>query len=86
MVPNFPPSLNTFAAPKPGLCDFTRPWNRLIRTGYRVVNCLDLVPCLPFWPYEQVGGEVHVNSGGSIDPLWRHSLFAYRDGIQRLVH
>ncbi|MEB4209913.1 lipase family protein [Mycobacterium sp. 94-17] len=85
MAPHIEPRLLTFAGPRPGLCDFTKAFNRTISTCYRVVNCLDLIPLLPPWPYEQPGVAVKVDSGGSIDPLWRHSLLAYQAGLEKLV-
>jgi triacylglycerol lipase len=85
MAPHFEPRLITFAGPKPGLCDFTKPFNRVINTCFRVVNCLDIIPLLPPWPYEQPGIAINVDSDGSIDPLWRHSLLAYQAGLEKLV-
>jgi triacylglycerol lipase len=85
MPPNIRPGLITFAGPRPGLCDFARAFNNVIESSFRVVNFLDLVPYLPPLIYVQVGAQIDVDSGGSFDPLSRHSLFAYRDGLERLI-
>lgn len=85
MPPHIEPRLITFAGPKPGLGDFAKAFNQVIKTCFRVVNFLDVVPFLPPWPYEQVGIAINVNSGGSVDPLYRHSLFAYEAGLEKLV-
>jgi triacylglycerol lipase len=85
MAPHIEPRLITFAGPKPGLGDFAKAFNRVIKTCFRVVNYLDIIPLLPPWPYEQVGTAINVDSGGSFDPLYRHSLFAYQAGLEKLV-
>jgi triacylglycerol lipase len=85
MAPHIAPSLTTFAGPKPGLGDFAKAFNQVIKTCFRVVNFLDIIPSLPPWPYEQVGIAINVNSGGSFDPLYRHSLYAYQAGLEKLV-
>jgi triacylglycerol lipase len=85
MPPNIQPGLITFAGPRPGLCDFAKAFGNVIKSCFRVVNFLDLVPCLPPLFYVQVGTQIEVDSGGPIDPISRHSLFAYRDGLQRLI-
>jgi triacylglycerol lipase len=85
MPPNIRPGLITFAGPRPGLCDFARAFNNVIESCFRVVNFLDLVPYLPPLIYVQVGAQIDVDSGGSIDPLWRHSLYAYQDGLEKLI-
>ncbi|OBG56341.1 hypothetical protein A9X03_02710 [Mycobacterium sp. E1715] len=56
-------------------------WKRLCD---RVVNYSDLIPLLPPCPYEHVGAAIYINSGGP-GALWRHSLYAYRQGLRRLV-
>jgi triacylglycerol lipase len=85
MPPNIQPRLITFAGPRPGLCDFAKAFNNVIQSCFRVVNFLDLVPCLPPLIYVQVGTQIDVDSGGPIDPISRHSLFAYRAGLERLI-
>jgi len=40
---------------------------------------------LPGLPYEHVGVQVAVNSSGSIDQTYRHSLDAYRAGLTSLI-
>jgi|SRR5579875_735574 len=86
MPPNIQPGLITFAGPRPGLCDFAKAFDNLIKSCFRVVNFLDLVPCLPPLIYVQVGTQVDVDSGGPIDPISRHSLFAYREGLEKLIN
>jgi hypothetical protein len=65
------------------------PFNLLIDSCFRVVNLFDIVPHLPLalpgLPYEHVGVQVAVNSGGSIDQTHRHSLDAYRAGLTSLI-
>ncbi|MDA3660037.1 lipase family protein [Mycobacterium xenopi] len=85
MPPNIQPRLITFAGPRPGLCDFAKAFNNVIKSCFRVVNFLDIVPCLPPLIYVQVGTQIDVDSGGPIDPISRHSLFAYREGLERLI-
>jgi hypothetical protein len=85
MAPHIEPRLITFAGPKPGLGDFAKAFNHVIKTCFRVVNFLDIVPFLPPFPYQQVGIAINVDSGGPIDPLSRHSLFAYQAGLEKLV-
>ena len=85
ILPHFPPGLITFAGPKTGLDSFVYQFNRFIKSCFRVVNCLDVIPCLPPYPYEHVGTAIDVDSGGWIGPLYRHSLYAYQAGLQRLV-
>ncbi|MGD1171529.1 lipase family protein [Mycobacterium seoulense] len=82
--PNLAPRLITFAGPKSGFTDFVNPFNETIASCYRVVNYSDLIPLLPPCPYEHVGAAIYINSGG-LGALWRHSLYAYRQGLQRLV-
>ncbi|SOJ57509.1 hypothetical protein MSIMFB_04987 [Mycobacterium simulans] len=84
MQPNIQPSLTTFAGPTAGLGDFAKAFNNMIKSCFRVVNFLDLVPYVPPWPYVHVGSPICVDSGGSIDPLWRHSLYAYQAGLEKL--
>lgn len=83
------PKLTTFGGPRPGLHDFVVPFNLLIDSCFRVVNLFDIVPHLPLalpgLPYEHVGVQVAVNSGGSIDQTHRHSLDAYRAGLTSLI-
>jgi triacylglycerol lipase len=74
-----------FAGPKPGLGDFVKPFNQLITTCFRVVNFLDIIPCLPPWPYEQVGVAINIDSGGPFNPVYRHSLYAYEAGLEKLM-
>ena len=83
------PKLTTFGGPRPGLHDFVVPFNLLIDSCFRVVNLFDIVPHLPLalpgLPYEHVGVQIAVNSGGSIDQTHRHSLDAYRAGLTSLI-
>ena len=83
------PKLTTFGGPRPGLHDFVVSFNLLIDSCFRVVNLFDIVPHLPLalpgLPYEHVGVQVAVNSGGSIDQTHRHSLDAYRAGLTSLI-
>ena len=83
------PKLTTFGGPRPGLHDFVVPFNLLIDSCFRVVNLFDIVPHLPLalpgLPYEHVGMQIAVNSGGSIDQTHRHSLDAYRAGLTSLI-
>ncbi len=85
MAPHIEPRLITFAGPKPGLSDFAKAFNQVIKTCFRVVNFLDIIPSLPPWPYEQVGIPINVDSGGPFNPVWRHSLYAYEAGLKKLV-
>lgn len=81
--------LTTFGGPRPGLHDFMVPFNLLIDSCFRVVNLFDIVPHLPLafpgLPYEHVGMQVAVDSGGSTDQAYRHSLAAYRSGLTNLI-
>ncbi|AFM15178.1 Lipase (class 3) [Mycolicibacterium chubuense NBB4] len=83
------PELTTFGGPRPGLYDFVVPFNLLIDTCFRVVNLFDIVPHLPLalpeLPYTHVGVQIAVNSGGSIDQTYRHSVDAYRAGLTGLM-
>jgi triacylglycerol lipase len=82
MPPNtIEPRLITFAGPRVGLSDFSTAFNSVIESCFRVVNFLDIVPHVPPVPYVHVGAEIAVDSGGTIDVIWRHSLAAYRDGL-----
>lgn len=85
MQPRIRPGLTTFAGPTAGLGDFAKAFDNVIHSCFRVVNFLDLVPYVPPWPYIHVGSPICVDSGGSIDPLWRHSLYAYRAGLEKLI-
>jgi predicted lipase len=89
-VPVPEPELTTFGGPRPGLYDFAVPFNLLIDRCYRVVNLFDIVPHLPLalpgLPYTHVGVQIAVDSGGSIDQTHRHSLDAYRSGLNALVN
>lgn len=86
MPPNaIEPRLITFAGPRVGLPTFASAFNTSIESCFRVVNHLDIVPTVPKWPYVDVGVEVDVDSGGSIDWGHRHSLGAYRDGLTALI-
>ena len=89
MPPNLEPRLTTFAGPRAGLHDFVVPFNMNIESCFRVVNQLDVIPHLPLpfpWlPYEHVGVEIAVDSGGPIDQAYRHSLNAYRSGLDKLI-
>jgi triacylglycerol lipase len=85
MAPHIAPSLTTFAGPKSALGDFVKAFSRLVQTCLRVVNFLDVVPFIPLWPDQHVGTAVHVDSGGPIGPLSRHSLFAYERGLEKLL-
>lgn len=84
MRPNIQPDLTTFGGPTAGLGDFANAFGNVIKSCFRVVNFLDLVPYVPPWPYIHVGNPICVDSGGSIDPLWRHSLYAYQAGLEKL--
>jgi len=84
MQPAIQLGITTFAGPTAGLGDFAKAFNDVIRSCSRVVNFLDLVPYLPPWPYIHVGNPICVDSGGSMDPLWRHSLYAYQAGLEKL--
>jgi hypothetical protein len=86
MPPNtIEPRLITFAGPRVGLSDFATAFNTAIESCFRVVNFLDIVPHVPPVPYVHVGAEIAVDSGGSIDVTWRHTLNAYRDGLTALL-
>jgi predicted lipase len=86
MPPNtIEPRLITFAGPRVGLSDFATAFNSVIESCFRVVNFLDIVPHVPPVPYVHVGAEIAVDSGGTIDVIWRHSLDAYRDGLTALI-
>ena len=86
MPPNtIEPRLITFAGPRVGLSDFATAFNSVIESCFRVVNFLDIVPHVPPVPYVHVGAEIAVDSGGSIDVIWRHSLDAYREGLTALT-
>ncbi|WP_232070582.1 lipase family protein [Mycobacterium lacus] len=85
MLPSIELKVITFAGPIAGLWDFASTFDRVITSCYRLVNWLDLVPYLPPPPYEHVNIPVEVDSGGSIDPLWRHSLYAYQAGLQTII-
>jgi hypothetical protein len=86
MPPNvIEPRLITFAGPRVGLTAFASAFNLLIESCFCVVNYLDIVPLVPPAPYVDVGDQVAVNSGGSVDWGHRHSLPAYRDGLTALI-
>jgi hypothetical protein len=85
MPPNLQPRLITFAGPRPGPCDFAKAFNSVIKSCFRVVNFLDVIPYLPPFIYVQVGTQINVDSGGPIDPISRHSLAAYQEGLERLI-
>ncbi|GFG75022.1 lipase family protein [Mycobacterium botniense] len=89
MPPNLEPALTTFGGPRTGLHDFAMSFNMTIDSCYRVVNLFDVVPHVPLplpgLPYEHVGVEIAVDSGGPIDPVDRHRLAAYRAGLDKLV-
>jgi triacylglycerol lipase len=82
MSPNIQPTLITFGGPKTGLHDFADAFNKVIKCCFRVVNYLDVVPFLPPLLYTHVGTAIDVDSGGSSDPLSRHSLYAYKTGLE----
>lgn len=87
--PRMEPRLITFAGPKTGLHSFVQAFNVAIESCFRVVNQFDIVPHLPlafpFLPYEHVGVEIPVDSGGPVDPADRHNLDAYRHGLDNLI-
>ena len=89
MPPNLEPKLTTFGGPRAGLQDFVVAFNTTIDSCYRVVNQFDIVPHLPLpfprLPYGHVGVPIAVDSHGSIDRSYRHSLPAYRIGLDRLI-
>ena len=86
MPPNvIEPRLITFAGPRVGLTAFASAFNKLIESCFRVVNYLDIVPQVPPAPYVHVGAEVAIDSGGAVDWGHRHSLGAYRDGLNALI-
>lgn len=88
MPPNLEPKVTTFAGPRAGLHNFAAAFNMTIESCFRVVNQYDIVPHLPLafpWlPYEHVGVEVAVDSGGPTDQVYRHSLAAYSAGLASL--
>lgn len=89
MPPDLEPAVTTFGGPRTGLHDFVVPFDMRIDSCYRVFNLLDVVPDVPLafpgLPYEHVGVEIAVDSGGPIDPAYRHRLDAYRAGLDNLV-
>jgi triacylglycerol lipase len=86
MPPNtIEPRVLTFAGPRVGLSDFAASFNAAIESCYRVVNFLDLVPYLPPTPYDHVGAQITVDSGGPVQVGWRHSLAAYQQGLSALI-
>jgi triacylglycerol lipase len=87
MPPNtIEPRLITFAGPRVGLSDFATAFNTEIESCFRVVNFLDIVPHVPpSPPFADVGAQIAVDSGGSIDPTWRHDLDAYQAGLTALI-
>lgn len=86
MPPNtIEPRLITFAGPRVGLSDFVDAYNAVIESCFRVVNFLDIVPLVPPAPYVHVGAEIAINSGGTVDFGWRHSLIAYQIGLSALI-
>lgn len=89
MPPYLEPALTTFGGPRAGLHDFVVPFDLTIDRCYRVVNLFDVVPdvppVLPGLPYQHVGVEIAVDSGGPFDPIERHSLNAYRTGLDNLI-
>ncbi|BBX44539.1 hypothetical protein GCM10009641_55190 [Mycobacterium cookii] len=86
MPPNtIEPRLVSFAGPRVGLSDFVASFNAAIESCFRVVNFLDLVPYLPPTPYQHVGAQINVDSGGQIQVGWRHSLAAYQKGLSALI-
>lgn len=89
MPPNLEPALTTFGGPRTGLHDFVVPFDMTIDRCYRVVNLFDVVPHVPLafpgLPYEHVGVEIAVDSGGPVDPVYRHSLEAYSAGLDNLI-
>jgi triacylglycerol lipase len=89
MPPKLEPKLTTFGGPRAGLHDFAVAFNTTIESCFRVVNQFDVVPHLPLpfprLPYEHVGVQIAVDSGGPIDQAYRHSLVAYRSGLDNLI-
>jgi hypothetical protein len=66
--PKLEPKLTTFGGPRAGLHDFVVAFNTTIDSCFRVVNRFDIVPHLPLpftgLPYEHVGVQIAVDSGG----------------------
>jgi triacylglycerol lipase len=89
MPPHLEPVLTTFGGPRAGLHDFVVRFNTTIDCCFRVDNQFDIVPHLPLpfprLPYEHVGVQIPVDSHGPIDQSYRHSLPAYRSGLDRLI-
>ena len=86
MPPNtIEPRLITFAGPRVGVTDFAAKFDALIESCYRVVNFLDIVPYLPPAPYQHVGAQISVDSGGQVQVAWRHSLAAYQNGLSTFI-
>ena len=89
MPPKLEPKLTTFGGPRAGLHDFAVAFNTTIESCFRVVNQFDVVPHLPLpfprLPYEHVGVQIAVDSGGPTDQAYRHSLAAYRSGLDNLI-
>lgn len=84
MPPKLEPQLVTFGGPRVGLPQFAEKFNATIGTCVRIVNFLDIVPAVPLPPYTHVGTLTPVDSGGSINPITRHSLDAYDIGLAKL--
>jgi triacylglycerol lipase len=76
-------SVLTFAAPKVGCKDFTTTFNTAVPDCVQVTNFLDIVPHVPWPPFEHVGTTVGVDSGGPIG-VPRHLLPAYAAGLAKL--
>ena len=88
LAPQLEPKLVTFGGPKAGLRNFVQAFNIHIASCFRIVNLFDPVPHLPLefplHPYSHVGVEVPVDSGGPFNPVDRHLLPAYQQGLDRL--
>lgn len=83
------PELITFAGPAAGLSDFTRFFDLLIPSCYRVVNFWDVVPRLPpqapFGLYDQPGTHVSVDAGFAL-AVDAHSIAkSYIPGLLKLL-
>ncbi|SPE38275.1 conserved hypothetical protein [Candidatus Sulfopaludibacter sp. SbA3] len=87
--PALVPELITFAGPAAGLPNFTRVFDLMVPSCYRVVNFWDLVPRVPpqvpIGPFEQTGTPVNVDGGFAL-AVDAHSLEkSYVPGLLKLL-
>lgn len=84
---DLPVELHSFAGPRIAAPDFANNFDRLIPTGFRVVNFMDVVPQVPFPPLFRHVGSEHLVDGGfrPLDVKYAHHLSTYLVGLYKLL-